>query len=62
MTQCIGTCELLNGITGADPGIFDGEGGGGGGSKPGFTQYVENVLPLITSTPRQFSVIVHHIP
>ena len=29
---------------------------------PNFTQYVETVLPLITSIPRQFSVIVHHIP
>ena len=37
-----------------------GVGGGGGG--PNFTQYVETVLQLMTSSPRQFSVIVHHIP
>ena len=41
---------------GADPGIFD------GGMGTNFTRYVETVLLLITSIPRQFSVIVHHIP
>ena len=39
----------------ADPGIFDRRG-------PNFTQYVETVLQLITSTPRQFNVILNHIP
>ena len=47
-------------LPGADPGIFN-KGGGGGGS-PNFTQYVETVLQLKSSTPRQLSVILHHIP
>ena len=41
-------------FTGVYPGIV-GKGG------PNFTRYVETVLQLITSTPHQFSVIVHHI-
>ena len=49
-------------MTGADPGIFDRGGGVGGGGGTHFTQYSETALQLITSTPRQFSVIVHHIP
>ena len=36
--------------------------GGGGGGGPNSTRYVETVLQLVTFTPRQFSVIVHHIP
>ena len=40
----------------ADPGIFDGR-GGGGGSKLYFYSNTG-----ITSIPRQFSVIGHHIP
>ena len=35
---------------------------GGWGGGPNFTRYVETVSQLITSTPRQFSVVVHHIP
>ena len=42
-------------LAGADPGIFDKE-------CPNFTQYVETVVRLINSTPRQFSVIEHYIP
>ena len=45
-------------LPGVDPGIFDGGRRGG----PNFTQYIETALRLIKSTPRQFSVIVHHIP
>ena len=44
----------LGAITGAEPGIFY-KGG------PNFSQYVETVFQLITSTPRQFIVTVHHI-
>ena len=38
------------------------EGGGGGGGGPNINRYVETVLQLITSTPGQFSVIMHQIP
>ena len=44
----------MNAKPGADPEIFDRWG-------PNFTQYVEACLRLITSTPRQFSVIFHQI-
>ena len=33
-----------------------------GGGGPNSTRYVETVLQLITSSLRQFSIIVYHIP